>query len=103
MLLERTISQLDIGPIPLDEATELGQLGYMQWLAGLRGDESYVHAAMRAYETAAPFRRTSPAIAAFCDLLVASTGVPPQPLPLAMPMRHRRGGAGARRLRRTML
>ncbi|MEL7347170.1 MAG: hypothetical protein AAFN17_05395 [Pseudomonadota bacterium] len=103
MFLERTISQLDIGQIPPDQAVELGRLGYLQWLAGLPGDEDYGRAAMRAYEKAAPAIRTSPAISVFCDLLVASISVPPRPLPLAMPVRHRRGGALARRRRRTTL
>lgn len=103
MFLERTISQLDIGQVSPDQAMELGRLGYLQWLAGLPGDEDYRRAAMRAYEKAAPSLRTSPAISVFCDLLVASTTLPPRPLPLAMPLRHRRGGAVARRLRRTSL
>ena len=97
MLLKRTISQLDIGPLPPARAAELGQLGYMQWLGSLRPMASYPHEAMRAYEAAAPFIRTSPAIAVFCDLLVASTRVPLEPLNLSLPGRQRRGGAKARR------
>ena len=96
MLLDRTISQLDIGYLPRARALELGQLGYMQWLGALPGDADYRGAAMRAYEAASPFRRASPAVAVFCDLLVASTRMPPAPLPLSLP-RHRRGGARARR------
>lgn len=96
MLLERTISQLDTGYLPQARAQELGQLGYMQWLGGLPGDAEYRREAMRAYWAAAPFIRTSPAVAVFCDLLVASTRMPPAPLPLSLP-RHRRGGARARR------
>ncbi len=97
MLLERTISQLDIGPLPPDRAAELGRLGYMQWLGALRPDASYPTEAQRAYAMAVPFARTSPAIAVFCDLLVASAEVPPVPLDLTMPGGVRRGGARARR------
>ena len=100
MLLERTISQLDIGTVPPDEAAELGQLGYLQWLAGLPANADYAREAMRAYSMAQPFLRTSPAVAVFCDLLVASTRLPIEPLPLKMPTRKRRGGAQARRFRR---
>ncbi|MEM0990846.1 MAG: hypothetical protein AAGK00_18415 [Pseudomonadota bacterium] len=97
MLLQRTISQLDIGPLPPARAEEMGQLGYLQWLGALKGRSSYIQEAMRAHEQAAPFRQRSPAIAVFCDLLVASTRTPMEPLPLAMPDRRRRGGALARR------
>ncbi|MEM6624720.1 MAG: hypothetical protein AAF674_21065 [Pseudomonadota bacterium] len=103
MLLARTISQLDVGPLTPEEADELGQLGYVQWLAGLPGNSNFEKEAMRAYSTALPFLRTSPAIAVFCDLLVASTATPPRPLPLVLRVRERRGGAEARRLRRTPL
>ncbi|WP_349361153.1 hypothetical protein [Stappia sp.] len=97
MLLERTISQLDIGPVSPTRAAELGQLGYMQWLGALGSMADYRAEAMRAYTAAHPFIRTSPAIAVFCDLLVASTRMPIEPLPLALPARQRRGGAQARR------
>ena len=97
MLLEQTISQLDIGRIPPERARELGHLGYMQWLGGLPPMAEYRREAMRAYEMALPFARTSPAIAVFCDLLVASTTAPLAPLDLCLPDRHRRGGAQARR------
>jgi hypothetical protein len=103
MLLERTISQLDIGPLPPDAAAELGHLGYMQWLAGLPGSVDYRRAAMQAWAAAQPFARVSPAVAVFCDLLVASTRSPPEPLALVLPARHRRGGARARRSGRMML
>ena len=96
MLLNLTISQLDIGHVPRARALELGRLGYMQWLGALPGDAAYRDEAMRAYAAAAPFIRRSPAVAVFCDLLVASTRMPPEPLPLTLP-RHRRGGARARR------
>ncbi len=97
MLLERTIAQLAIGPVPAERAGEMGRMGYMQWLADLPGRADYRREAMRAYEMARPFRRGSPAVAVFCDLLVASTRMPPAPLPLALPPRRRRGGAQARR------
>ena len=100
MLLERTISQLDIGTVSPDEATELGQLGYLQWLASLPANTDYGREAMHAYTMAQPFLRSSPAVAVFCDLLIASTRLPIAPLPLKMPTRERRGGAQARRLRR---
>jgi hypothetical protein len=97
MLLELTISQLDIGPVSPERARDLGQLGYIQWLGSLRGDDDYHRAAHRAFEMAAPFRRGSPAVAVFCDLLVASTRMPPQPPTVAIPAPARRGGARGRR------
>lgn len=97
MLLERTIAQLDTGPMPPDEARQMGQLGYMQWIAWLPRDADYLSAAARAYEAARPFMLHSPAVAAFCDLLQASIEQPLKPLDLSMPARQRRGGAKARR------
>lgn len=97
MILERTICQLDIGPVPPDRARELGQMGYLQWLGSLPPMASYPRAAMQAYEIAAPLGPTSPAVAAFCDLLVASTRSPLEPLDLSLPTRQRRGGSKARR------
>ena len=97
MLLERTISQLDIGYVPDSVAEELGHLGYAQWLGALRGDAGYVVEAMRAYDLAKPFIRTSPAVAVFCQLLVDSVASPLRPLELKLPAPARRGGAKARR------
>lgn len=97
MLLYRTISQLDIGDVPPARAKELGQLGYMQWLGALPAIADYSEEAKRAYVLASPFRCGSPAIAVFCDLLIASTCMPIAPLPLSMPEPKRRGGAEARR------
>ena len=97
MLLERTIAQLAVGPMPAEEAQQLGQLGYMQWIAGLPGDADYQRVALRAYQIAAPLIESSPAIAEFCELLVTSMREPLAPLPLSMPPRKRRAGAGARR------
>ena len=96
MLLDRTITQLDTGYVTRARALELGGLGYLQWLGALPGGADYHGEAIRAHAAAAPFRRRSPAVAVFCDLLVASTRMPPAPLPLSLP-RHRRGGARARR------
>lgn len=97
MILERTLSQLDIGPVPPQRAQELGQLGYMQWLGALPGQADYGCAAYVALARATPFRETSPAIAVFCDLLAVSMLRPLHPLSLSLPPRQRRGGARARR------
>ncbi|MEM8646479.1 MAG: hypothetical protein AAGF86_09040 [Pseudomonadota bacterium] len=103
MLLERTISQLAVGPLPHAKARQLAQLGYMQWIAGLPGRADYQRAALHAYETAMPHAAASPAVAEFCDLLMQSVAEPLTPLPLAMPPRKRRGGADARRSDRVAL
>lgn len=97
MLLEQTINQLDIGTLPPDEARQMGQLGYMQWLGGLGPMADYRREARHALVMAEPFCACSPAVAVFCDLLHASLRVPLEPLPLALPARQRRGGARARR------
>ena len=97
MLLERTISQLDVGPMPADEARQMGQLGYMQWIAGLPGDADYERAALSAYRIAVLLAASSPAVGEFCELLLTSIREPLRPLPLSLPPRKRRGGAGARR------
>lgn len=97
MLLERTIIQLDTGPMPPDEAREQGQLGYMQWFAALPGHVPYRTAALEAHRKAAPFRDHSPAVAEFCALIMASVENPLTPLPLTLPAKKRRGGAKARR------
>ncbi|MCV6593764.1 MAG: hypothetical protein OIF48_12480 [Silicimonas sp.] len=98
MLLEHTISQLDIGHVPPEQAKELGHLGYIQWLGALPGTANYIREATRALELAQPFRWNSPAIAVFCDLLKASTRGAPRALDLQMRSRQRRGGSQARRL-----
>ena len=97
MLLERTISQLDIGHVPPARAAELGRMGYMQWLGGLPGNAAYLREALRAHAMASPFCTTSPAVAVFCDLLLDSMELPPVALPLALPEPLRRGGARSRR------
>ncbi len=97
MLLERTISQLDIGQITQERALELGHLGYMQWLGALPPIANYRKEAIHAYGMALPFANNSPAIKVFCDLLMQSTQDPIAPLELKLPSRQRRGGALARR------
>lgn len=97
MLLEQTITQLDIGHTSHERALELGQLGYMQWLGALPAMSHYRDEARKALTMAQPFAETSPAIAVFCDLLEASLRVPLEPLPLKLPEKQRRGGAQARR------
>ncbi|NBD30474.1 MAG: hypothetical protein GVY31_10625 [Alphaproteobacteria bacterium] len=100
MLLDHTISQLDTGPMPPDRACQMGQLGYMQWIAGLPGEADYCRAARRALARAADLRTGSPAVEAFCQLVETSLATPLAPLPLSMPPARRRGGARARRVDR---
>ena len=95
--LERTISQIDRGWMPPDRARETGHLGFMQWLGSLPSDAPYPAEARRALNMAAPFVSGSPAVAVFCELLMASLVRPLQALPLSLPARQRRGGAQARR------
>ena len=97
MLLERTISQLDVGYVPDHIAVEMGHLGYTQWLGALKGEAGYFEEAMRAYELAQPFILTSPAVAVFCHLLIESTATPLKALELKLPTPARSGGAKARR------
>ena len=98
MLLERTIFQLDTGSVTPDQALKMGHLGYMQWLGGLPGRANYRREALRAYDRARPFAEASPAVAVFCDLVLASIDAPLRPLDLHLPARKRRGGSQARRL-----
>lgn len=97
MLLERTISQLDIGFVTPDQAMEMGHMGYLQWLGALPGDAGYAREALRAYAMARPFAETSPAVAVFCDLLLETAETPLCAPELTLPGRARRGGARARR------
>ncbi len=97
MMLERTLSQLDIGSVTDDVAEKMGHLGYTQWLGALKGNAGYCKEAMRAYELAQPFAQNSPAVAVFCQLLMASATAPLKPLDLKLPVPARRGGAKARR------
>ncbi|MEL6410383.1 MAG: hypothetical protein AAFQ38_08285 [Pseudomonadota bacterium] len=97
MLLELTISQLDIGYVPQGRAQVMGQLGYMQWLGALPAMSHYIDEATHAYALAKPFAANSPAVDVFCDLLLSSLKAPLSPMPLKLPARERRGGARARR------
>lgn len=97
MMLERTLSQLDIGYVPDEVAEKMGHLGYAQWLGALRGGANYVHEAQRAVDLARPFAHTSPAVAVFCNLLATSIASPLASLTLKLPKPARRGGARARR------
>lgn len=98
MLTERTLTQLQLCPGSPARARELGQLGYMQWLAGLPARAAYPDAARHALGLAAPFEATDPAVGEFCALLRASLACPLRPLDLALPRPRRRGGARMRRL-----
>ena len=100
MILERTIIQLDTGPMLPEIANQMGKLGYMQWIASLRGGANYCAEARHALDKAEPFSDRSPAVAVFCRLLQASIEAPLTPLPLEMPPKQRRGGAHARRASR---
>ncbi|MFN0262778.1 hypothetical protein ACKTEK_02770 [Tepidamorphus sp. 3E244] len=97
MFLRRTISQLDIGPVTPERAQEMAQLGFLQWLAGRPAKADHRSEALDAYAVARPLAQGSPAIAAFCDLLLAATKTPVYGLPIRLPTRQRRGGAQARR------
>ena len=97
MLLERTISQLNSGPMAPDRAEELAAMGYQQWLYGLPGEVSFPDAAAQAHIAALPYADTSPAVAVFCDMLRAAMILQPMPLRLQQPVPQRRGGARARR------
>lgn len=36
MSIERTLTQLQVNPRTAERAREIGQMGYMQWLGGMR-------------------------------------------------------------------
>lgn len=97
MLLERTITQLRMIPEAPGRATELGRLGYIQWLSGLDADVSYRGEAEKALAMGQTFAATDPAVAAFCELVAQSLDVPLVPLDLPFCL-ERRGGAKARRM-----
>lgn len=98
MILERTIHQLDIGPIDPERAEKMAQLGYLQWLGALPADSGYQTEAASALQKAQPFEEGSPAVAEFCRMLRTSMEMPPRALTIVMPARNRRGGAQARRM-----
>lgn len=97
MLLERTLTTLQTRADTPERATELGKLGFLQWMMLLRPDASYPDEARRALATAAPFEATDPAVAAFARLVRASLEAPIRPVDIALPVPRRRGGARARR------
>ncbi len=97
MHLERTLHMLQTETETEERAAELGRMGVMQWLGGLKGDESFPAQAADALEAASPFREADPAVEAFCALLEEAMKMPPRPLDLALPQRRRRGGARRRR------
>ncbi|GGD33657.1 hypothetical protein [Sinisalibacter lacisalsi] len=92
-----TLSQLLMAPAGPDRAREIGQMGYMQWLAGLPGGARYEAEVLHALRVTADFIDSDPAVAEFCRLLRASLRGPLAPLELALPAPRRRGGAWQRR------
>ncbi len=98
MSLNRILYRLQLHHTEPGRASEFGRLGFMEWLGSLPADSDYNQQAMLAYQKVLPFRLKAPAIGVFCDLLIASTRMPPQPLDLSLPSPHRRGGARARRM-----
>ncbi|MEM6663234.1 MAG: hypothetical protein AAF666_13765 [Pseudomonadota bacterium] len=97
MLLERTLSQLNIIDTTPERALVLGHLGYVQWLGALPAMSDYRQQAEYALAKAKSLRSAAPAIGVFCDLLIASMRSPVAPIPLELPERQRRGGSKARR------
>ena len=97
MLIERTLTQLQVDPGSKERTEELGQLGYMQWLGGLPGHASYEAEAVKAYLMAMDFADTDPAVRVFCALIRESLQKPLVPLAIALPKPKRRGGARERR------
>lgn len=97
MHLERTLHMLQTETETEERAAELGRMGIMQWLGGLKGNESFPAQAAEALEAAIPFRATDPAVEVFCELLEEAVKMPPRPLDLALPQSRRRGGARRRR------
>jgi len=97
MDISYTMSLLLMAPADPDRAREIGQMGYMQWLAGLPGGVRYEAEVRRALRVAADFIESDPAVAEFCRLLRVSLRGPLEPLELALPAPRRRGGARERR------
>ncbi len=97
MLIERTLTQLQVAAETPQQAQELGRMGYMQWLSFLPVNASYEHEAVQAYLLAMDFIDTDPAVAVFCDLIRQSLRHPLRPLDLSLPKPRRRGGARTRR------
>ena len=72
MLIARTLTQLQVNAGSPERAREIGQMGYMQWLAGLPGAACYLTEATHAYNAALPFRDTDAAVAVFCQQVARS-------------------------------
>ncbi|GAA0305930.1 hypothetical protein [Rhodovulum strictum] len=98
MMLELVLLQMQARDRDPACGRETGQLGFMQWLGGLPGGCDYAAAARAALARLGPDAPSSPALATFRALLVASLAVPPRPLGLSLPVPRRRGGTRARRL-----
>ncbi|MBU2944397.1 hypothetical protein Q4578_00420 [Shimia thalassica] len=97
MLVERTLTQLQVEATTTERAQELGRMGYIQWLGWLPGHASYEAEAVKAYLVAMDFVDTDPAVAVFCDLIRKSLRRPLVPLDLSLPKPRRKGGAKRRR------
>ncbi|MEM6439707.1 MAG: hypothetical protein AAF763_08465 [Pseudomonadota bacterium] len=97
MMLARTIAQLDVGAMPAEQARELAEFGFLQWLGGLAADTDYRKEAMRAVAAAEAAAKRSPAAALFRELLIASAGAAPAAASLRALQPRRRGGARSRR------
>lgn len=97
MLLERTIHGLQAHSETPERAEELGRMGFLQWLAFLKGNQGYAEQAQRALEMAAPFEKTDSSVAVFCKLVRRSLEGPMALSDMAMPRPTRRGGAKGRR------
>ena len=97
MFTEMTLSQLQATrPDPI-RARELGELGFLQWLATLPGDADYEACAVQAWMTAQEESPDHPAVAAFREMIRQTLARPTTPLTFTRPKPRRRGGAQARR------
>jgi len=97
MILERTLHMLQTQTDCDERVAELARMGFMQWLGGLKGRESFPCQATAALAVAEKFRRSDPAVEAFCGLIEEALLMPPRPMSLALPQKRRRGGAKMRR------
>lgn len=98
MGLDRILLILQFRPATLDRARELAQFAYLEWLVSLPGDGDFLRAARDAHERASAVSLRTPAIAAFCDLLVEARQTPFRALDLIISPPSRRGGASSRRI-----
>lgn len=97
MLLEKTIHGLQAHSETPERAEELGRMGFLQWLAFLKGNQGYAVQAQEALDKAAPFEATDPSVAVFCTLVRRSLKGPMALADLSVPRPTRRGGARERR------